>query len=100
MEEVIRINDNIRSILMKHTRKTTPAESLNEILKNDLTRRMKKYKIMLKHFEQKYNLDFDAFETSHKNTDMKAEIEKDYFDWDMAVTAIEDLEDELRSLES
>jgi hypothetical protein len=100
MEEVIRINDNVRSILMKHSRKSSAAECLNEILKNDLTRKMKKYKIMLKHFEQKYSLDFDAFEASHKNTDMKGEMEKDYFDWDLAVTAIEDLEDELRLLES
>lgn len=100
MEEVIRINDNVRNILIKYTRKTNAADSLNEILKNDLIRKMKRYKIMLKHFENKYKLDFDAFESSHKNSEMKFETEKDYFDWDLAVTAVEDLEAELRSLES
>lgn len=100
MEEVIRINDDVRNLLMKHTQKTTAAECLNEILKNDLTRKVKKYKIMLKHFEEKYRLNFNAFEASHKNKDMDFEMEKDYFDWDLAVTAIEDLEEELKLLES
>ena len=100
MEEVIRVNENVKNILIKHTRKNTPEDGLNEILKNEITRKIKKYLIMIKHFEDKYKMDFETFEASHKNEDMVYEMEKDYFDWDMAVTVVEDLKEELRLLES
>ncbi|MCK4760678.1 MAG: hypothetical protein KAW12_00665 [Candidatus Aminicenantes bacterium] len=100
MEEVIRVSENIKNILIKHTRKKTVEESLNEILRNEITRKKKIYMIKVKHFESKYKSDFMQFETSQKGKDMAYELEKNYFDWDMAVTAVEDLEEELRLLES
>lgn len=99
MAEVIRINENIKDILLKHTQKQTPEESLNEILKNEINRKIKKYLLMVRHFERKYNTDFDRFEAMNKDTRMDYETEKDYFDWDMAVTALEDLHTELTQLQ-
>lgn len=95
--EVIRVNENVRNILIKHTLKNTVEESLNEILKNEITRKVKKYMIMIKHFEKRYGTSFIEFEKAHKGEDMPYETEKDYLDWDMAVTAVEDFEEELKS---
>ena len=41
---------------------------------------------------------FDEFEEQCK-IKMNNEMEKDYLDWDMAVTALEDMEEELKEIE-
>lgn len=53
---------------------------------------------MIKNFKNKYNLKFKDFEKKHKNKKMNYETEKDYFDWDMAVTALDDIKDDIRGV--
>ena len=98
MPEVININENVKSILMKHSHKDTLEESLNEILRNEIQRKIKKHMMMIKHFERKYNMDFNIFEKNRVTKEMAYEIERDYFEWDMAITMIEDLKEELAQL--
>ncbi len=100
MAEVININENVRNILIKHSHKDNLEESLNEILRNEIQRKIKKHMLMIKHFERKYDMDFEDFEEKRVTKEMPYEIEKDYFEWDMAITLIEDLEEELAQLES
>ena len=99
MTEVISINENVKSILMKHSHKDSLEESLNEILKNEIQRKIKKNMLMIKHFERKYNTDFETFEEKRVTKETPYETERDYFEWDMAVTLIEDLKEELAQLE-
>ena len=54
---------------------------------------------MIKYFERKYNIDFETFEKNRVTKEMPYEIERDYFEWDMAITLIEDLKEELSQLE-
>jgi hypothetical protein len=98
MAGTIQINESVRNILIKHAHKDTVEESLNEILKIEISRKIKKYMIMIKHFERKYNTDFTGFEKVHRGKEMNYETEKVYLDWDMAVTAVEDLKEELSQL--
>lgn len=98
MPEVIKVNENIKSILMKHSNKETLEESLNEILKNEIQRKIKKHMLMITHFENKYKADFETFEKNRVSKEMPYEIERDYFEWDMALTLVEDLKDELAQL--
>ncbi len=98
MPEVININENVKSILMKHSHKDTLEESLNEILRNEIQRKIKKHMMMIKHFERKYDMDFKIFEENRVTKEMAYEIERDYFEWDMAITMIEDLKEELTQL--
>ncbi len=99
MAEMININDNVKSILMKHSHKDSLEESLNEILRNEIQRKIRKNMLMIKHFERKYNMDFETFEENRVTKEMPYEIERDYFEWDMAITLIEDLKEELVQLE-
>jgi hypothetical protein len=99
MAEMININDNVKSILMKHSHKDSLEESLNEILRNEIQRKIRKNMLMIKHFERKYNMDFETFEENRVTKEMPYEIERDYFEWDMAITLIEDLNEELVQLE-
>ncbi len=99
MAEVININENVKDILMKHSHKDTLEESLNEILRNEIQRKIKKHILMIKYFERKYNIDFETFEKNRVTKEMPYEIERDYFEWDMAITLIEDLKEELSQLE-
>jgi hypothetical protein len=98
MTEEVNINENVKNILMKHSHKNTLEESINEILKNEIQRKIKKHMLMIKHFERKYNMVFDTFEENRATKEMPYEIEKDYFEWDMAITLIEDLKEELVQL--
>jgi len=61
--------------------------------------KIKKHMLMIKHFERKYKIDFEAFEKNKVNKKMSYEVERDYFEWDMAITLIEDLETQLNQLE-
>lgn len=54
---------------------------------------------MVKNFEKKYYMEFKDFEKVHKDQKMDYELEKDYFDWDMAVTVLEDIEEEMKEME-
>jgi hypothetical protein len=44
-------------------------------------------------------MDFESFEKNRVNKTIPYEIEKDYFEWDMNITLIEDLREELNQLE-
>ena len=98
MTDLISINKNVKDILIKHAQKDTPEESLKEILKNEIQRSLKKHMLMIKHFERKYNMDFETFEQNRVTKDIPYELERDYFEWDMAITLIEDLKEELTQL--
>ena len=100
MAEVLNINENVKNILIKHSHKDSLEESLNEILRNEIQRKIKKHRLMITHFERKYNMDFDNFEEKRVTKEMPYEIERDYFEWDMAITLIEDLEEELSQLKA
>jgi hypothetical protein len=98
MAEVIQVNENLKNILMKHTHKNTLQEGLKEILSQEINRKIKKYLLTVDYFENKYGVDFERFEEMNKDSRMDYETEKNYLDWDMAVTVIEDLKEELTQL--
>jgi len=100
MANVTHVNENLKNILMKHTHKNTLEEGLKEILTQEINRKIKKYLLTIKYFETKYGVDFDRFEEMNKTSQMDYETEKNYLDWDMAVTVIEDLKEELIQLGS
>lgn len=99
MSEVIQVNENLKNILMKHTHKNTLNEGLKAILSREINRKIKKYLLTVSYFEKKYGVDFDRFEEMNKENRMDYETEKNYLDWDMAVTVIEDLKEELTQLD-
>jgi len=71
------------------------ARLLLEKKRRDLT----KYEFMRQHFTKKYGIDFQFFKKQVTGKDIEYEKEQDFFDWDMATTAIEDLREEIAYLE-
>ena len=53
---------------------------------------------MIHGFERKYCIAFDEFERRIKESKPAFAEEQDYYDWDMAITAMEDMEQELKKV--
>ncbi len=94
----IKLPENIRNEIISLTKKGDIVEGIKDLVKQELIRKRSKYLFMIKNLEKKYSMKFKDFEKKHKNAKMGYETEKDYFDWDMAVTALEDIKDELKGM--
>ncbi len=57
-----------------------------------------RYRTMARQFESQYNRDFEAFRQEVLRSEPSFKVEQDYFDWEMAVTGIADMEEEIRRL--
>jgi hypothetical protein len=74
-------------------------ESLRKLLlakaRNDLI----KHRLMDQGFRKEYGTDFFTFKSSDRMKQPSFKVEQDYFDWELAVTMIDDLEDMLKVLQ-
>lgn len=61
-------------------------------------RNLVKYRASISQFETKYGHDFGAFRQIILSTEPEFEAEQDYFDWELAVTGVTDMETEIRQL--
>jgi len=57
-----------------------------------------KYQAMARQFQGKYRQDFESFRQNVIQSQPSSETEQDYFDWEMAVTGITDMEIEIERL--
>jgi len=57
-----------------------------------------KYRTAVRDFEAKYGVDFLTFRQQVLAGQPAFEVEQDYFDWELAVTAVGDMEDEIKRL--
>jgi len=73
---------------------------LVELLLERAQRNLIKYKAMARRFEAKYGQDFETFRQMILNSEPSFEMEQDYFDWELAVTGIADMEEEIERLKS
>jgi hypothetical protein len=94
----IELPERIRNEIVNVTKKDNVVDGIKDLLSHELIRKRNKYIFMNRHFEQKYGMKFIEFEEKNKGAKMEYETEKDYFDWDMAVTSLEDVENEIRGL--
>jgi hypothetical protein len=79
-----------------------PNHDLDEVMVKLLLERAQKnlikYRFMVQQFQAKYGQDFDTWRQTVLTTEPGFEVEQDYFDWEMAVTAIADMEEEIELL--
>jgi len=97
MNKDITISEKLEKELINVTKKESTVDAIKELVRRELIRKKNKYLFMMRNFEKKYSLTFEEFEKKYK-TKMNSEVEKDYFDWDMAKTALEDTEEELKEI--
>jgi len=93
------LSEKLQKELVNITKKGDIVEAIKELITRELIRKKNKYTFMVNNFEKKYHMEFKDFEKAHKDQKMDYELEKDYFDWDMAVTVLEDIEEEMKEME-
>jgi hypothetical protein len=77
-----------------------PDEVLAELLLERVRKNLVKYRTMARDFEAKYSTDFETFRQRILNSEPAFEVEEDYFAWEMALTGIDDMQEEIIRLQS
>lgn len=98
MNIAIELPEKIKDEIISITKKDNVVDGIKDLVNHELIRKKNKYLFMIKQFEKKYGMKFSEFEEKNKGAKMEHDLEKDYFDWDMAVTALEDTDNEIRGL--
>lgn len=79
-----------------------PNLSLDQVIAELLLERAQKnlikYQVAARQFEVKYSQSFDVFRQMILSTEPSFEMEQDYFDWELAVTGISDMRQEIERL--
>ena len=96
MNVTIKLPERIKEGIISITEKNNVVDGIKDLVKQELIRKKTKYLFMVRNFEKKYGMKFKEFEQKNKNKKMDYETEKDYFDWDMALTALEDIKEEIK----
>lgn len=93
---------NANAILETSARRLFPDLSLDQVLAELLLERSRKnlikYQTIARRFEAKYQQPFLAFRQWILSSEPSSELEQDYFDWELAVTGIGDMEQEIKRL--
>jgi hypothetical protein len=93
-------NTALRSSVDRLMPDCTPEEALAALLLDEARRNLVKYRAIDRRFRQKYQTTFAEFRQKVVGADTSFEEEQDYFDWELAVTGIEEMEEEIRNLEA
>jgi hypothetical protein len=96
------MGSNAESIVKASAQRLFPDLSLDQVLAELLLERARKnlikYKAMACRFESKYGVDFGSFRQQMLDSEPSFEMEQDYFDWELAVTGIADMEEETEAV--
>ena len=96
------MNVSTTAILETSARRLFPDRNMDQVFAELLLERARKnlirYQAMARRFEAKYSQSFAAFRSRILSGEPTSEMEQDYFDWELAVTGIEDMEQEIKQL--
>ena len=75
--------------------------SIRQILANEIRRRLNRYELIDRRFRHKYEMRFEEFRGQGvvEEQGYSFEIESDYCDWEMAVTGLVTLREQLAALD-
>jgi len=96
MIENIILRHSIERLMPDHS----PEEAMATLLLDQARRRLVKYRGMNRRFREKYDTTFDEFREKMLTTELSFEEEQDYFDWELAIIGIGEMEREIHNLES
>ena len=90
------------AILQDSARRLFPNQSLDQAMAELLLERAQKnlikYQAMARQFAAKYHQDFETFRQRVLESEPTEQVEQDYFDWELAVTGIADMTEEIKRL--
>lgn len=88
--------------LESSARRLFPDLSLEQVFAELLLERAQKnlikYQTMARQFESKYKQDFESFRQSILSSEPAFQKEQDYFDWELAVTRVDEMQEEIKRL--
>ena len=97
----VKVSKDVVDALKLLERSKPVGEALKGLLVHEVERRMRRYRLMVKVFEAKYRMSFREFEQNAvEKLGHTWDVERDYFDWELATTELESLEKVLRRLAS
>jgi len=94
------LNANIESSARRLFPNLTPEQAIVELLLERAQKNLIKYQTMARQFTAKYEMEFESFRQKILSTKPDAATEQDYFDWELAVTGIEDMQAEIKRLKA
>jgi hypothetical protein len=77
-----------------------PEQAMAELLLERAQKNLIKYQTMARQFESKYETSFDAFRQKMLAAQLDSDSEQDYFEWELAVTGSEDMQEEIKRLKT
>jgi hypothetical protein len=77
-----------------------PEQAMAELLLERAQKNLIKYQSMAREFESKYGSTFEPFRQKMLASQLDSVAEQDYFDWELAVTGIEDMQEEIKRLKA
>jgi hypothetical protein len=78
----------------------TPEQAIVELLLERAQKNLIKYQSMARDFQKKYERDFESFRKMILASKPDSIAEQDYFDWELAVTGMADMQDEIKRLKA
>jgi len=101
-DEEVSMSLNTSALLETSARRLFPGKTIDQVLAQLLLERAQKnlirYQSLARQFEVKYNQSFEACREQVLVAQPPWDTEKDYFDWEMAITGITDMENEIERL--
>lgn len=101
-EQRAMIQEQISATVISSAQHLFPNRSLEAILTELLLeraqRKLIKYQIQTRQFEAKYGGSFLDFRQTALTSPLAADVEQDYFDWELAFTGVEDMTREVAQL--
>jgi hypothetical protein len=92
------LNANIESSARRLFPNLTPEQAIAELLLERAQKNLIKYQTMARQFKAKYKVDFESFRQKILSMKPDSITEQDYFDWELAMTGIEDMQAEIKRL--
>ena len=96
------MNVKKNEIIEVSARRLFPSLNLDQVMAELLLERaqknMIKYQPIARQFEAKYEQKFETFRQFVLSTEPSFAVEQDYYDWELAVTGMADMEEEIERL--
>ncbi len=77
-----------------------PEQAIVELLLERAQKNLIKYQTAAREFETKYAQNFETFRKQILSSKPDSATEQDYFDWELAVTGVADMQDEIKRLKA
>ncbi|MBS1249749.1 MAG: hypothetical protein MAG431_01333 [Chloroflexi bacterium] len=78
----------------------SPEEAFVELLLERAQKKLIRYQTAIRQFQTKYEQEFEDFREYVLSSEPSSEVEQDYFDWELAMTAIHDMRAEIERLKA